>query len=300
LGVTNCSELCMWIESSNKVYGTSNNPYDVTRTVGGSSGGEGCIISTGGSIFGVGSDVGGSIRLPSFFNGIFGLKPTGGLVPNTGQFPITNGKGLRYLTTGPMCRRAEDLWPLLKIMMGPDGKDEKCRKDVKLGDPFAIDFTKLKVYNIETNGGWFMNVSEELLESQRKVARFLEEKGAKVYHNIKFEHLKHSFDIWASMMQDAGGPTFYEYLCNGSPKLIFWEFLKYLIGQSDHTLPALALCVFEQIPKYFTSRNAKILEIGKQLKKEIREQLGDDSIILYPSYPSVAPKHKRAMLNPFR
>ena len=87
LGVTNTSELCMWMESFNKVYGITNNPYDPTRTVGGSSGGEGAIIGSGASPFGLGADVGGSIRMPAFFNGVFGHKPSPLLIPNGGQYP---------------------------------------------------------------------------------------------------------------------------------------------------------------------------------------------------------------------
>lgn len=78
LAVTNVSELCMWWESSNNLYGRTNNPYDTTRIVGGSSGGEGSLITAAGTPFGIGSDIGGSIRLPSFFNGIFGHKPSKG------------------------------------------------------------------------------------------------------------------------------------------------------------------------------------------------------------------------------
>ena len=91
LGVTNVSELCMWMESNNKVYGRTCNPYNTTRTVGGSSGGEGCVISAGGSPWGIGSDVGGSIRIPAFFNGIFGHKPSAGIVDNSGHFPRARG-----------------------------------------------------------------------------------------------------------------------------------------------------------------------------------------------------------------
>ena len=63
----------------NSLYGTTNNPYDLTRTVGGSSGGAGCIVSAAGVPFAIGADVGGSIRLPSFMNGIFGHKTTPGI-----------------------------------------------------------------------------------------------------------------------------------------------------------------------------------------------------------------------------
>src|SRR4051812_38877312 len=134
LGVTNTSELCMWMESNNRVYGRTNNPYDASRIVGGSSGGEGAIIGAGASPFGLGSDIGGSIRGPAFFNGVFGHKPTGGLVPGTGQYPLARGAALRYLTTGPLARRAEDLMPLLRVLAGPDGHDGGCEA-MPLGDP---------------------------------------------------------------------------------------------------------------------------------------------------------------------
>ncbi|XP_026530474.1 fatty-acid amide hydrolase 2-like [Notechis scutatus] len=120
LGVTNCSELCMWFESSNLVYGRSNNPYNLDCIVGGSSGGEGCTLAAAGSLIGIGSDIGGSIRIPAFFNGIFGHKPTTGVVPNDGQFPDAVGNRTNFLCTGPMCRYAEDMELLLRVMAGPN------------------------------------------------------------------------------------------------------------------------------------------------------------------------------------
>ena len=97
VGVTNVSELCMWMESNNTVYGRSHNPYHTGRTVGGSSGGEGAVIAAAGSTWGVGSDVGGSIRMPAFFNGIFGHKPSTGIVNNHGQLPQACGIINEYL-----------------------------------------------------------------------------------------------------------------------------------------------------------------------------------------------------------
>ena len=75
LGVTNTSELTLWIESENRLYGRTNNPYDWSRTAGGSSGGEGAAVGSGGSAFGIGGDIGGSIRIPALFCGVFGHKP---------------------------------------------------------------------------------------------------------------------------------------------------------------------------------------------------------------------------------
>src|SRR3954452_22424258 len=87
LGVTNTSEATMWIESSNRLYGRTNNAYHPKRTAGGSSGGEGAAIGAGFAPIGLGSDIGGSIRLPAFFNGVFGHKPSPGIIPCSGHFP---------------------------------------------------------------------------------------------------------------------------------------------------------------------------------------------------------------------
>ena len=111
----------MWIESVNRVYGRTNNAYDPTRTAGGSSGGEGAVVGSGGAPVGLGSDIGGSIRLPAFFNGVFGHKCTAHLVPNSGQWPEAIGEPTRMLAVGPITRRAEDLMPVLRAVAGPTG-----------------------------------------------------------------------------------------------------------------------------------------------------------------------------------
>lgn len=118
LGVTNTSQLCMWMESNNKVYGMTNNAYDTQRLVGGSSGGEACAVSAFFAPFGLGSDIGGSIRMPAFFNGIFGHKPSVHLIPNVGQHPGARQNGTLHsiLATGPLCRFAEDLLPLSRLL----------------------------------------------------------------------------------------------------------------------------------------------------------------------------------------
>lgn len=79
IGKTNIPELNQWIESRNKVYGQTNNPYNTTRTVGGSSGGDASIVASCGVPFAVGSDIGGSIRIPAACNGVFGFKPSEGI-----------------------------------------------------------------------------------------------------------------------------------------------------------------------------------------------------------------------------
>ena len=125
LAVTNVSELCLWFECYNRVYGRTGNPYDLGRTCGGSSGGEAAVVAAAGSPFGVGSDIGGSIRMPSFFCGVFGHKASAGLVPNDGQYPAAVGaRGRKMLTTGPICRFSEDLELLLKLMASEENMEE--------------------------------------------------------------------------------------------------------------------------------------------------------------------------------
>ncbi|KQK78985.1 fatty-acid amide hydrolase 2-like protein [Amazona aestiva] len=208
LGVTNCSELCMWYESSNRVYGRTNNPYDLQRIVGGSSGGEGCVLAAACSVTGVGSDIGGSIRMPAFFNGIFGHKPTTGVVPNDGQFPNAQGVRTSFLCTGPMCRYAEDLELMLRVMAGP---------------------------------------SVDKLRLNEKVVEHLEsELGVQVQH-VAIHKMKYSFQIWSAMMssKDSDGQEaqlFTDLLGDhGKPVWPLWELVKWLVGMSSHTLPAIAI-----------------------------------------------------------
>ena len=104
----------------NAVYGRPRNPYDLSRTPGGSSSGEAALIAAGGSPVGLGSDSGGSIRYPAHCCGIAGLKPSNGRVPLTGHFPRINALSDPRTQIGPMARFVEDLTLVLPIISGPD------------------------------------------------------------------------------------------------------------------------------------------------------------------------------------
>ena len=122
--MTNTSELTLWVESENRLYGRTNNAYDRARTAGGSSGGEGAAVGSGYAPVGLGSDIGGSIRLPAFFNGVFGHKCSSwprARTPASGRTSV--GESGRMLAVGPIARRAEDLMPVLRAIAGPDGVD---------------------------------------------------------------------------------------------------------------------------------------------------------------------------------
>jgi Asp-tRNA(Asn)/Glu-tRNA(Gln) amidotransferase A subunit family amidase len=123
IGMTNTPELLMAWETDNLLYGRTNNPWDLSRTAGGSSGGEAAAIASGCSAGGVGSDGGGSIRVPAHFCGICGLKPTPGRIPATGHFPQSAGPFALLGVVGPMARTVGDLKLLFEIMQGPDVGD---------------------------------------------------------------------------------------------------------------------------------------------------------------------------------
>ena len=299
LGVTNLSELCMWMESDNRVYGRTNNPYDPTRIVGGSSGGEGAIVGAGGSPFGLGADVGGSIRMPAFFNGVFGHKPTGGLVPSTGHYPISENAALRYLTTGPIARRAEDLMPLLRILAGADGCDTGCI-DVTLGDPAAVDVTRLRVYDVEDDGGR-TPVSDELRRAQRRVADHLASIGCDV-RRTRVAELRLALEIWSAMMAEASETSFAELLGGGKgrPLPVWRELARWAFRRSDHTLPAIGLALLEKAVALLPDRTREMAAAGRELRTKLHTLLAGDAVMLYPSYAETAPRHGRALLPPTR
>src|ERR1700756_4703702 len=123
LGVTNTPELLMAWETGNLLYGRTSSPWDLQRTPGGSSGGEAAAIAAGMSAGGVGSDGGGSIRVPAHFSGICGLKQTPGRIPATGHYPVSAGPFASIGVVGPMARTVADLKLLFEIMQGPDDGD---------------------------------------------------------------------------------------------------------------------------------------------------------------------------------
>jgi amidase len=109
LGTTNCPEFLMAYETANRLYGRTCNPWDLERTPGGSSGGESAAIAAGLSAAGLGSDSGGSVRVPAHFAGICSLKPTPGRIPSQGHLPPCIGPFSTLGAIGPMARRMDDV-----------------------------------------------------------------------------------------------------------------------------------------------------------------------------------------------
>lgn len=182
IGITNIPDFSMSYETENSLYGRTNNPYDLTRSPGGSSGGEASIIAAGGSTFGIGADSGGSIRQPAHNCGIAALKPTRGLIPDTGKFP-QDGLGIFNLveTQGPMARRVEDLIYTLPILAGPDGIDPNTFPTT-LRDPANVDLKTLRVAFFTTNG--VATPRDDISEIVENAARALSQEVLSVENNF--------------------------------------------------------------------------------------------------------------------
>ena len=129
----------------------------------------------GGSPFGLASDIGGSIRIPALFCGVFGHKPSSGLVPTTGNYPPSTGENGRMLGIGPLARRAEDLIEVLRVIAGPDGQDRFSRA-VELGDPSSVSLSGLRVVLAEDTS--VRPMSRELHDARERAAGALAAAGA--------------------------------------------------------------------------------------------------------------------------
>ena len=174
LGKTNCPEFLMNYETDNAVTGRTNNPWDLTRTPGGSSGGEAAAIASYCSAGGIGSDGGGSIRVPAHFCGIAGLKPTPGRCPAAGHFPEIAHPGGLLGVGGPMARTAEDVRLLFETLSGHDPQDP-FSAPVPLHEP---DLPNLRVGMMERFPG--AGVEPAIQQAVRDAARQLEEIGIPV------------------------------------------------------------------------------------------------------------------------
>ena len=292
LGVSNTSELCMWMESVNPIYGRSRNPYDSRRIVGGSSGGEGAIIGAGASPFGLGSDIGGSIRMPAFFNGVFGHKPTGGLVPSSGQYPAPEGEAIRMLGTGPLARRAEDLMPVLRLIAGADGVDPIC-EDRTLLDPGTVDLAGRRVILVPE--AW-RRVSKDLRRCLRDAADALEARGARVEeHRVPL--LGKALFIWSARMNNAQTGSFGAILTGGAEPKLGRELLRWARRRSPHSLATLSLVGLERLANRLPDGLEKALQQGLELRAQMSELLGD-GLWLHPPYTRTAPRHSRPLLTP--
>lgn len=162
LGITNGPEMLVAYESDNAVYGRTHNPYDLTRTPGGSSGGEAAIIAAGGSPLGLGSDAGGSLRQPAHSTGICTIHPTPQRIPIAGQNDqaVIGGLVRHCLSMGPMARYMEDCELMLSVIQGPDAYDA-LPVDMPLYHSVDVDIHTLRI-------GYFTDVPQTTTQPEIK------------------------------------------------------------------------------------------------------------------------------------
>src|ERR1700704_248060 len=235
LGVTNAPELLMAWETDNLLYGRTNNPWDLTRTPGGSSGGEASAIAAGLSAGGIGSDGGGSIREPAHFTGICGLKPTPGRIPSTGHFPNSVGPFALTGVVGPMARTVADLKLLFTALQGPDVGDPSAAP-VPLRWPEKI--RQLRIGYFEDDGR--TPVTTETREAVRTAAKALRSAGFTV-EPFRPEGLEEARQLWWKYFGIAGGMLLRPLLAGHEAELspILKEFMGWVAAEPSHTAATL-------------------------------------------------------------
>lgn len=312
--LTNVSEVCMWWESNNTLYGRTCNPYDTNRIVGGSSGGEGCIQAAAASPMGLGSDIGGSIRMPAFFNGVFGHKPTMGIVSNKGQFPMPlSAEQDSFLGTGPIVRYAEDLKPIMRVITDVSEKKGTTNNDdatssssvyqmrLKLNDE-KIDLSQLRFYYQENDGGgrFVSPVDNDIRTGLQNVVNYLRQQFNAEVKRIQFPEFRQSAAMWFANMKDNSGYNFGHQLSNLKHEVNpYTELLKWLFGMSNHTLIGLLTVVLEKMQcQYGSKKYNHLVEKRGNLRKYMSSLLGDNGILLYPTHPTVAPYHNEPIFRP--
>ncbi|OQR71527.1 fatty-acid amide hydrolase 2-like [Tropilaelaps mercedesae] len=299
LAITNVSEMAMWWESNNKLHGRTRNPYDLRRNAGGSSGGEGALLASAGSLIGVGTDIGGSIRMPAFFNGVFGHKPSPNLVSNSGQYPEIVDVQAEFLGTGPMCRYARDLRPMLAALVGPEGASR-----LRLEVPVDLRCVEVFYMNEIKDRSFLMSpVSDEVRRALSDVIAHLSTLTSKPAEEHNFPSMAYAFEIWNHLMMSGDCPKFIEVLRNSGSTIShpILEMLKWTTGQSKHTFPAVFLTIGEKyLPSKESETSRRYVALGRELEQSFAKLLNDrNAIFLCPTHPEPAPKHRTPVFRGF-
>jgi fatty acid amide hydrolase len=195
---TNLPQLMIFTETDNPLYGRTNNPWDLDRSCGGSSGGEAAVIAAGASPLGLGNDIGGSLRVPAAFCGITSIRPTAGRTPDYCAHGLPVGQTGIVSQVGPMAKYVEDLIAGLRILDG--ARDPFVVPGPELGNPAAVDISRLR-FAAFTDDGEFP-VAPAARRAVAEAAQFLTAAGAKAV-GWKPPELSRAFDLlFASLSAD--------------------------------------------------------------------------------------------------
>ncbi|CAK5084063.1 unnamed protein product [Meloidogyne enterolobii] len=275
LAITNVPELALWWESSNKIYGRTNNPYDVRRTPGGSSGGEGALIAAAGSVIGLGNDV--------------GIVPSSGIIPH-----LRGGYVTQMASAGPMARYASDLALMLQVLAG----EEVAQNRLHLQQP--VNFKNVKIFYMEEIKSLFcQNLSKEMRHVVRKTAKYFEKKYDISTHRLDLLLAHHAHEMFLTSLDEDDYEKITMAMSNSKYDVnCVFELIKFPLGLSDHTLPAIFTGMRSKLPKKNEARRKFINSKRDQLRREIVDLLGKDGILIFPAWPTTAPFHQQPLLTP--
>ena len=273
LGNTNTPEFLVAYETDNSLSGKTSNPWDLERSSGGSSGGEAAAIASGCSAGGVGSDGGGSVRVPAHFCGICGLKPTPGRIPATGHYPPGAGALDWIGVVGPMARTIGDVRALFEVMAGPDIADA-LSAPVPIRAANERDLRKLRVGILESDA--LGAATAETSAAVERAARLLSEQGFAVERK-EISGLERAIEVWWYFF----GPVIADLIRKGSA------------GQESAMSPMLreyvALATAETTLTYDGLYG--MCAERESLRAEILKQMQDVTVLLSPVSAAPAFRH---------
>ncbi len=268
LGKTNTPELTLSFETNNLIYGRTSNPYDLKRSSGGSSGGAAAIIAAGGAPFDIGSDYGGSIRLPANWNGIAGIKPSAGRVPRTGNIFPFGGMLDSLQQIGPLARYVDDLALTLPIIAGPDWIDPGII-EMPFGNPKDVDLKKLRV-SVHTDNG-IATPTPEIIEVVELAAKALSD-GQIPVDEVRPPGLEQGYDFLA---------LYFAELRVAVPRLLK------MYGTTEHTLQDVLVS-----PAPLPAELDVLITRWYDFRSRLTTFLGDYDVIVCPVYSDVAVIHE--------
>lgn len=228
LGITNTPEFLMAYETDNLLHGRTRNPWNLEYSPGGSSGGESAAIAAGLSAGGLGSDSGGSVRVPAHFTGICSLKPTPGRIPGAGHLPPCVGPFSILGAIGPMARTMEDVSVLFEVLSGQDVSDP-ASPPVGLRGPSLEDLKRLPIGYFEDDG--LTPVTPETRQTVQDAVGVLRQQGFDV-RPFRPKALEQARKLWWTFFVQCGAMFFAPSIRGHEEKLspIFREYLGFSQG----------------------------------------------------------------------
>lgn len=278
LGSTNTPEFLMAYETDNSISGRTSNPWDLSRSAGGSSGGEAAAVASGCSAGGVGSDGGGSVRVPAHFCGICGLKPTPGRIPATGHFPAGVGAFSWIGVVGPMARTIADVRALFEVMAGPDpGDAQSAPVPLALMNDAQVKGMRVGLLESDALG----KADSEAGDALQKAANNLADEGF-VVEPIRLQNLERVIELWWFFFGPAITHLFRPSVAGHDHKLsrIFREYLEF--AGAPVTLDALLSACAER----------------DLLRANILRQMRDVPVLLSPVSTTTAFRHGEGTWRP--